>query len=316
MSPPSDPRALCIVRDPALRRTLRRTLGATGSQVEFVDSPEQASSPAGLVFIDAASRRACTPEALAGAIAENGHIVILGDSLEDDKLVALLRERSLDHVITDEVVPDEAELVVTSGKILTGDLFGLEKYLSWGAAVHQLGVETPEEKRAAVNRVAGYAEGVGARRPTVAKIESVVDELLMNAIYDAPAAHQKAGGRVVHGTGVPAAEAKSALLRYGCDGRYFAISVADEYGMLEKRVILDSLTRARNERGRPVAEGTASGGAGLGLYFVLSSVTRFVVNLDPGKRTEVVCLIDLRAQGRDAAAYARSLHIFTTDADS
>jgi hypothetical protein len=315
MSSAVEPRALCIVRNPTLRRTLRRTLGATGSQVEFVDSPEQASGPAALVFVDAESRRACSSSTLAGVLTAGGRIVILGDSLEDDALVKLLRDEPLDHVITDEDVPDESELVVTSGKLMSGDLFGLEKYLSWGAAVHEIEVKTSEEKRAAVHRVAGYSEGIGARRTTVARIESVVDELLMNAMYDAPAAHRKAeNGRLSRGTGVPPGPATpgGGLLRYGCDGRYFAVSVTDRFGMLEKKVILDSLMRARSERGRPLQPTPNSAGAGLGLYLVMSSVTRFIVNLDPGKRTEVVCLLDLRAQGKEATSCARSMHIFTT----
>jgi hypothetical protein len=307
-------RALCIVQDPALRRTLRRTLNATGWNAEFVDSPEQSTGSARLVFIDAESRKTCSVEALSNLLSAGGRIVILGDSLMDDSLVQLLREKPLDHIITDEEVPDESELVVTSSKLRTGDLFGLEKYLSWGAAIHDLPVINTDEKRAAVARVAGYAEGVGARRATVSKIESAVDELLMNALYDAPAAHQKVESlRRVRGTGVtPTGEdTRRALLRYGCDGRYFAVSVLDEYGLLEKQVILNSLLRARTERGRPLQVSESGAGAGLGLYFVLSAVTRFIVNIEPGRRTEVVCLVDLRQQGRDSASCARSLHIFT-----
>jgi hypothetical protein len=45
---------------------------------------------------------------------------------------------------------------------------------------------------------------------------------------------------------------------------------------------------------------------------VLSAVTRFIVNVEPEVRTEVVCLFDLRERGRDVESWARSLHIFTT----
>ena len=47
------------------------------------------------------------------------------------------------------------------------------------------------------------------------------------------------------------------------------------------------------------------------VYFVLSSVTRFIVNVQPGRFTEVVCLFDVCERGRDAAGWARSLHVFT-----
>jgi hypothetical protein len=156
--------------------------------------------------------------------------------------------------------------------------------------------------------VTGSARDAGARRPTTARIESVVDELLMNAMYDAPA--------VATGTAVPTPNRigdqvgdADARLRWASDGRYFAVSVEDRYGALAKDVIIDHLQRARVERGRPRAS-AAQAGAGLGLYFILSSVTRFIANVDPGLRTEVVCLFDLKQGGRNADTCARSLHVF------
>ena len=153
-------------------------------------------------------------------------MIILGDSLEDDQLVSLLRNQPLDHVISDTSTPDETELVVTSVKLLSGDIFGLEKYLAWGAKVHEVEVATYEEKRVSLLTVADHAKEVGARRPVIARIESVTDELLMNALYDAPAirkgtSHEE---RIVTKTAPDARELcdDRALLRYACDGRYFA----------------------------------------------------------------------------------------------
>ncbi|HEY0254113.1 MAG TPA: hypothetical protein VGC41_21440, partial [Kofleriaceae bacterium] len=54
-------------------------------------------------------------------------------------------------------------------------------------------------------------------------------------------------------------------------------------------------------------------GAGLGLYLVLANVASLVVNVDPGRQTEVVCLWNRNTGERRAveAAGARSLHVFT-----
>jgi hypothetical protein len=296
------PRAVCVTSSLALRRTLRRTLSAAGSLVEFHDNVEGApTGEAALLVIDQTVRRGLTQEQLE-ALARGAGLIVIGDSLENDEVVAALRGRGLDHLIADGEEPDDGELVVTSVKLLGGDIFGLEKYLSWGAKVSERHVGGYEEKREAMAEVTAYAKDVGARRPVIAKIESVVDELLMNALYDAP---QVAGATE---------RAPDALVRWACDGRYFAVSVEDSYGALAKESILEHLARARQERGRPRAsspdaEGNGQG-AGLGLYFILSSVTRFIANLEPGKRTEVVCLFDLKQSGREAEACARSLHVF------
>ena len=299
---PGANRALCVVRDPALRRTLRRTLTAAGSPVEFRESIDQIDvQPGTLLFIDSECRDAAELTVLAQMAGVGGRIVILRDSLADPELLEMLQKQPLDHLISDSEVPDEMELVVTSVKLLSGDIFGLEKYLSWGARVTEVELSTYEEKRAALADLGRVATEVGARRQLVTKIESSADELLMNALYDAPAT------RADDGAGPPPPKA---LLRYASDGRHFAVSVLDRYGALDKRTILDSVARARAESGKPKVEGR---GAGLGLYFVMASVTRFIANIQPGERTEVVCLFDLRERGRDAGPWARSLHIFTSN---
>ncbi len=246
------------------------------------------------------------------AAGDDGDIICLGDSLEDEEVVRMLRDSPLDHIISDADALDETELVVTSVKLLSGDIFGLEKYLAWGVKVHEAAISTYEQKRVALLTVADHAKIVGARRQVIAKIESVTDELLMNAMYDAPAVSRGETPRVPTGGETSVEGSGNALLRYACDGRYFAVSVEDTYGGLQKEAILDHLIRARTERGRP-REDTHQGGAGLGLYFVLSSVTRFIANIEPGLRTEVVCLFDLRQTGRESEACTRSLHIFRAE---
>jgi hypothetical protein len=298
----TSPRAVCVTTSTPLRRTLRRTLNAAGSQVEFLDECNGTEDGAALTFIDQATRRALAPE----SFDKLTQLVVLGDSLEDDEVVEMMRRRGVSHVISDADDPDDTELVVTSVKLLSGDLFGLEKYLSWGVKVVAKSILTYEDKREALAAVTSQAKDAGARRPLIARIESVVDELLMNAMYDAPAA---ARGDV-HAERLPDTGDAKALLRWASDGRYFAVSVQDDYGELHKETILDHLVRARAERGRPRSSAEAIGGAGLGLYFILSSVTRFIANIEPGKRTEVVCLFDLKQAGRDADACARSLHVF------
>jgi hypothetical protein len=306
-------RALCITRNPALRRTIRRALNAAGSEIEFCDRLEEQPASAAIIIVDRDSRQGCD-ERLLLAAGQGGKIIVVGDSLEDDEVLALLRLQPLDHVISDLAESDERELLITSAKLLSGDIFGLDKYLAWGITIQEHLIQSYDEKRAALAEVASHAATAGARRQLVTKIESVTDELLMNALYDAPAIrhggsrHARVEKRA--DTVRPAEEA--ALLRYASDGRYFAVSVQDHYGELQKEAILEHVRRARAERGRPLLSKSETGGAGLGIYFVLSAATRFIANIDPGVCTEVICLFDLRQDGRTARNCAQSLHIFHT----
>jgi hypothetical protein len=55
---------------------------------------------------------------------------------------------------------------------------------------------------------------------------------------------------------------------------------------------------------------TGSGGAGIGLFRVFQSLSKFIVNIEPKKRTEVIALIDLRVNMKKFRQAPKSFHIF------
>jgi hypothetical protein len=307
-----DHRALCVTSNLRLRKVLRRTLSAAGSEVGFAaeleEIPVRDGSLPDLVIIDDAGHRVGLPGFLA-ALAPATKVVLLGDP---ETFIELLRQEGCNHLIGRDGDPEEDELVVTSVKLLRGDLFGVEKYLTWGAQILERDIASYDEKRLAIREVTELAREMGCRRQLVARVETVTDELLMNALYDAPASRY--GCRpLFQGKGRPGAGPVTdqvAALRCGCDGKYFAVSVRDNFGELRKGAILDNLERARDEGGLPRVGGEEGGGGGLGLYFVMSSVTRFIANIQPGQMTEVICLFDLRGGARDQTYRARSLNFF------
>jgi len=266
-----------------------------------------ACAPAQLVVLDARSRGEVDWAKLA---AWGAKVVVVGESLEKEEVLALLGGDGIDHIVG-PVSDVEEMLVITSGKMARKDIFGLEKYLAWGALVHERLVRRYEEKRDVLLALAVFAEELGVRRQVVAKIEAVADELLMNALYDAPALRYgvmpQIAERARHGLGPLGDE--PAILRWACDGRQFALSVRDNYGELRKEAILSNLLRARAGRGSP--QSMPGGGAGLGLYFVVSRVSGLVANIAPGQISELIALFDVKATGRESEGYARSLQIFT-----
>jgi signal transduction histidine kinase len=300
--PASAASIICITDDPRLRRVLQRSVHHGTPQVQFLTSADAGAGAAAhrdaqVLFVDGGAKRALPLPDLAQSVGARGDLVVLGESLEDETLALLLRDTALDHLIGGAGPPDEHELAVTSVKLLSGDIFGVEKYLTWGTRVHELCATTYEEKRVARLAVTDHARRAGVRLPLIHRIDSVTDELLMNAMYDAPQTGPEDPGL--------------ARVRYACDARHFAVSVEDDHGRLRKETILDHWLRARQSKGHYQPSETTTGGAGLGLYFILSHSTKFIANIDQGKRTEVICLFDVRQKGRDMPACASSLHYFT-----
>jgi hypothetical protein len=285
--------AVCISRDPEIRRVVADALATAGVAVEFRDELPEALAGFALVVVDRAARLEAG-DALRSAAAP---VVVVGDSLDDDGLIALMLDAPVSHLVGD---PSDRDLGITSEKLASGDLFGLEKYVASGTPVRERVITDDAGKRAAMGEVCAWAESIGARRPVIHRIENVVDELLMNAMLDAP--------RESRPTLLPGGHP---VLRWACDASVLAISVSDEYGAIRQRDVIGHVRRARNERGRPEPSGADEPGAGLGLYLVLANVASLIVNVEPGRRTEVVCLFDVsRRERRAVDAGVRSLHVF------
>jgi len=287
-------RAICVCRDAGVCQLVDRALRAAPITVEHHAQLPVVADDVALYIVDRASRQ-LAGEALRAATAP---VVIVGDDLDDDSLIALMLERPVSHMVRD---PGDRELTITSEKLVSGDLFGVDKYLAAGARIGERSVGSDTETRRAVVEVTSWAEAIGARRPIIHRLASVIDELLMNALHDAPReAPQEAG-----------TFERRAILRWGHDERALAISVSDGFGSLRQRDVIDHVRRARGERGRPNPATEPGEGAGLGLYLVLANVASLIVNVSPGRMTEVVCVFDLaRASQRAVLAGVRSLHVF------
>src|SRR3954471_7001543 len=170
-------RAICVSRDRDLRVVVEPQLASAGVAVEHCDAVPGDTRGAVLVVIDRATRQAAGDGL--GAIA--APVVIVGDDLDDDGVIAAMLDAPVSHLVAD---PGDRDLGITSAKLASGDLFGLEKYLADGAAIGERSVAGEVDKRHAIGAVAAGAESLGARRPLVHRLESAVDELLMNALYD------------------------------------------------------------------------------------------------------------------------------------
>jgi hypothetical protein len=287
-------RAICVSRDSSLRSAIEQALSSAGMAVDHREHVPEDTSGAVLVVVDRATREAAGGE----LYASTAPVVIVGDDLDDDGLITLMLEAPVSHLVEN---PHGRDLGITSEKLASGDLFGLEKYLARASSIGERWIANDADKRHAMGEVCAWAESIGARRPTVHRLASVVDELMMNALYDTPGTQGEVGAR-----------APRAKLRWGADDHAIAVSVSDAFGALRQRDVIDHVRRARSERGRPRPESGAQRGAGLGLYLVLANVASLVVNVEAGRRTEVVCLFDRAKAGRPAVSLVRSLHVFQT----
>jgi len=210
---------------------------------------------------------------------------------------------------------NSTDLLGTVAKIVYNDIFGVKKYLAWGAATQSFHLRDSHIRRDYVEHVKEWAESLGLRSSIVKRVEILTEELLMNAIYDAPVDekgqrlynHKTRTERVV----LPVMQA--ACLEFGSDGRRVAISVTDPFGSITRDLVLKALSRCFSQR--DINHLGESGGAGLGLYFCYKHVDSLIINLDPMQRTEFIGLIDIESTVKESkmADTHTALHFFNTD---
>lgn len=221
----------------------------------------------------------------------------------------------LSHVIAKRDGPlDVEELTVTIAKLLSGDHFGLDKYLMGGANTYRLEVRDSRDKAQYVREVSAVASRLGWSERLVELVETVVDELCTNAIFNAP---RDSGGqpRYAHlnrREAVALQDNEQAELTYAFDDRYFAVALRDPFGALTRDTVVTYLDRCLRQT---PDQQPGAGGAGMGLFRVYRALSKLIFNVRPGEVTEVIGLIDLRQSIKRFKMQPKSLHFFIEEAE-
>jgi hypothetical protein len=180
------------------------------------------------------------------------------------------------------------ELTITAQKLMRGDLFGAEKYLLWGTELHATTLDRSRQRAEVVAELERELRGRGQSARVAQMVRLVADELISNAIHNAPV--DDAGAHYRRDLARDAdfeLDARHRIqIRWGCDSRYVAVEVNDSFGSLDRDIALAALVT------QDVRDG--AGGAGLGIAMAYRSCDHLVFNLAPGRRTEVIALVDVR----------------------
>jgi CRP-like cAMP-binding protein len=223
-------------------------------------------------------------------------IVFMTSESIHEYLIFLERYPSISNVVS---FSDEdrtftiKNITTTVSKLANQDLFGLEKYISWGTEVSEIVIVGSAQRRKIVSDLGESLLTSGIRKSVISRVTAVAEELLMNAIYDAPV--DKDGKSIYnHLSRTVKIELKSeeqGLFRHACDGLLIAISVTDPFGGLTRETIVTYLRNCYGASpGTLNFAGGSKGGAGLGLFQLIATSDLVVFNVNTGRKTEVIAL--------------------------
>ncbi len=292
-------RVLAISNDLDQLRRIVATLERAGAEVDAVRSPDAIAAdviPHRYIFFAPPTSNGSSSASLPALVAklrDRAHVTIVTPQATLLDLTRYLHDDRINHV----VVGDELDhgVFVTAQKLLTGDIFGIEKYLPEGTPVHYARLRDFEGRGKAIQTVLDYAEEAKMRRQVRGAIGSVCEELLMNALYDAPV---DADGKPMFADVDPHARVttlspRPVSIRYAATDQMFAIAVRDRFGRLAKNTMISYIEKCINS---PNQIDRKTYGAGLGLYLVANAAATYVVNVAYGIATEVVCTFDRGAK--------------------
>jgi hypothetical protein len=274
--------------DRKAQRALQRLLGATLCPVEvvadadaLVDAIADDASAVAVVDASLAHARLDVRQRIARAwIAVGGDVV---DAAATDALLVA----GWQHVIAHPAGVIAEELLATVQKLLRGDVFGLEKYMAWGAEVRGYTLEDCRDRDDAVATVARDVVAVGLPDRVGSLVSVIADELLANALYAAPidgtgarfrAADPRDQARALTGRDV-------VTLRWATDARFLAVEVRDRWGTLDPTGVGARLATSAKQ---------TSAESGMGLPLAYACCNQLVVDSEPDVMTEVIALLDVR----------------------
>ncbi len=298
-----------------LARLFRRTLGT----IEVVSSLRELSSPQDLPLVafyydGLSARQRSEVTQIVHDRALRPTLLLMSNQCAQEDFARLFGAHAITNMlVVNESGVDSVDLLVTVQKILRAEPFGLEKYFGWGVMMRELVISGSHQRAEVLKRIGDHAASLGVASRLRTLITSAADEFLTNALYNAPVSptgeHPFASRSRT--TPVRLRAGSEVAVRFCCDGSRFGISFTDRFGSLTPSRVQDYLAKGFRRGDDQVTEGT--GGAGLGLYQLMDSLSHFVINLEPGVRTEMIGLVDVRGSYRHFATAGTSFNIFVRE---
>jgi hypothetical protein len=311
-----------------------QSLGAAGMQVRTTPFPSELPLPdfaeVSALLVDLDVSPSDPPSVLVGEARSaypNTPIMAVAGIDARQRLIDALCEAEVNHVVPKRGAltlprggmpvlgslegPDEHDLFAAVRRLMEGPQQpGVAPYLLSGAPVHEISVKTTEDKDGALNEIVAFAESMDLGGEKLRRVELATEELLMNALYDAP---RNAGGvpRNAHldrRLSVALGSDETIQMRYGCDGQTLAVSVADPFGSLSKRAVTERLRKVADGFPKP-QPGVA--GAGLGLVMTYSVANQLIFCVSPGRLTEVTAVLHVAGTNRAAQERGTAVHFYS-----
>jgi CheY-like chemotaxis protein/anti-sigma regulatory factor (Ser/Thr protein kinase) len=202
------------------------------------------------------------------------HVLMTGYDV--DEYLSLIRQHNIGNIMVKGADFNLREMSAYVRSILTGDIFGLERYFP-GRKTERVSIDSYDRSDEVCSRIAGLWRGKDEFYLRLA-----IDELVANAVFHG----------ALRSTGITREEWRQDIVidedsaisvTWAVDDEKLGVAVEDPKGVLKKVDALRWLDQEDNS-GRERVE------HGRGLYLVRRLIDRFIINIEPGRRTECIIM--------------------------
>lgn len=234
--------------------------------------------------------------------------IAMGDASLPAIVEAMKSRPWLNHVATSKVIDGKQWGYTLAAAVwrLVGDTTRLRTSVFTGAGFRgrraNIRRSVAREKRC--DAIFNYAKEVGAPGSVAEQIREIADELLTNALYDAPA--ERAGVKADRSSTVVLEKNDACNVIYGASTQMFYLRVHDGCGSLRRNRLIEVLARCAKPGGTSLDE--SGGGAGLGLWRIFNGASLVVIETRPQYSTEFLVGIDIERGRRSSRG--KAIHLF------
>jgi CRP-like cAMP-binding protein len=306
-------RILLAQTDKKAQTTAKMGLGGTGIGIETSENiaaatKKLASEKLDVVLVDGGTLDLVLDVAKLEQKPKVAYIATEAIAQNITHLMQLPTVPNIVSIRSDDRVGSVRTIVSAVTKLCSPNIFGFEKYLNVGAEIKEEAIKHSDDRKVLAEKMRQYFSRLGVRSSILDSVGVVLEELLMNAIYDAPT--DESGQPIFNSLDrqekVDLAPHQQGIFRYATDGALLAISVEDPFGALSASTLLKYLDSCYSNRAGQYQ--INKGGAGRGLHQIVENSQFVVFNVKPRRKTEVIAFFDVVPGAKEA--HQPMLHYF------
>jgi hypothetical protein len=250
--------------------------------------------------------------------------VIVGDNLPSVTLLQLCETEGVRHVVqrsnlSPNVETKLAVLMIQNPRdyfdFPVSSILGVKtptRETEDSLAEIKVQIDTPAQKKQIVDLIEAYASRFRNPRSLIYDIAVVADELISNALYNAPYVDEAntRSGPERQESSISVDPSKKPEVFAGSDGTRLVLGVRDSYGKLNTEMLVRRIRKC-HENGLREQISYEEGGAGIGSFMVFDSCVGMYVAVDKGKSTSVFCSFPIGMTAGKRKAVPKNIHILS-----